>query len=255
MVGSASSPAWIAFVPGSAWSQSPVPAALLESGHLLSVGEIVDPDDWRDAESVLGEAGESRVAAPTETQYDLLYVPLVVAGRTLAPGDHLQTFRLDRRIHDPSTHEPLGRLLLPTGTGVVDSIGPEAARLRVTDAFHPIVIGDHVRLAGPGGGSAPLASAPATASGRIVAFQEEKAIQAPYDRLFLRPEPAGGLAPGQVVDLYRPGEVRDGTRLPDEEIGRALVVRVDGELAAAVLFELSRSDLAVGDRFRPPRTP
>ena len=98
--------AWIAFVPGSARSQSPVPAALLEPGHLLSVGEIVDPDDWRDAESVLGEAGESRVAAPTETQYDLLYVPLVVAGRTLAPGDHLQTFRLDRRIHDPSTHEP-----------------------------------------------------------------------------------------------------------------------------------------------------
>ena len=125
----------------------------------------------------------------------------------------------------------------------------------VTFVRFGLVVGavHHVRLAG--GGSAPLAPAPATASGRIVAFQEEKAIQAPYDRLFLRPEPAGGLAPGQVVDLYRPGEVRDGTRLPDEEIGRALVVRVDGELAAAVLFELSRSDLAVGDRFRPPRTP
>lgn len=247
--------AWIAVLPGGARAQSSVPVALLEPGHLLSVSEIVDADAWRDAERVLGGEGESRVEAPTETQYDLLHVPLVVAGRSLTIGDRLQTFRLDRRIHDPTTHEPLGHLLLPTGTGIVDSLGPETARLRVTDAFHPIVIGDYVRRVESAGGSASPATAPATSWGNIVAFQEEKAIQAPYDRMFLRPEPPNGLHAGQVVELYRPGEVRDGASLPDEEIGRALIVRVDGELAAAVLFELFRSDLAVGDRFRPPRNP
>ena len=37
-------------------------------------------------------------------------------------------------------------LLLPTGIGIVDSLAGETARVRVSDAFHPILVGDGVRI-------------------------------------------------------------------------------------------------------------
>ena len=230
-------------------AQDALPTQLLEPDYLLSVGEIVDRGTWRDVETVVGAEGETRVIYSTQTQYDLLHVPRIVAGRALAPGDRLQFFRLERRIADPATREPLGTLLLPTGLGTVDSLAGETVRVRVTDAFHPIVVGDRIRLVTA---TEPVvAGAGASSSeGRIVAFQEEKAIQSPFDRMFLRPEAAGGLAPGQVVELYRPGERRGDVQLPDEVVGKAMIVRVDGVLAAAVTFELERADLAVGDLFR-----
>jgi hypothetical protein len=231
--------------------ETPIPA-LLEPDFLLSVGDVVDPDRWRDAATVVGSSAETGIADRSHAQYDLVYVPRVVEGRSLSAGDAVQLFRIDRRIDDPATLEPLGRLLLPTGTGLVDSLAGETARVRISDAFHPILLGDRVRNVSDAMRTWPAAvSAAGGSGGRIVAFQEEKAIHPPFDRLFLRPEVAGGTAPGQVVQLYRPGEMRDGVRLPDTILGKAMVVRAEGPIAAAVTYELERSDLAPGDLFRP----
>ena len=227
----------------------PPPTALLEAEYLLSVGEVVDAARWQDAETVVGAAAETMVTDRSQTQFDLLYVPRVVEGRTLVPGDVIQFFRLDRRIDDPTTREPLGTLLLPTGVGRVDSLGGETATVRATHAFHPILLGDRVRLVGGTVGSVAGVGVGGSSAGRVVAFQEEKAIHPPFDKLFLRPETGDPVAPGQVVELYRPGPVRDGVRLPEVILGRAMVVR-SGGIAAAVSFELERPDLAPGDLYR-----
>lgn len=234
----------------SAQIDPPVPA-LLEADFLLSVGEVVDAGRWHDAETVVGATTETRVTERSQTQFDLVHVPRIVEGRSLSEGDLVQFFRLERRIDDPATGEPLGTLLLPTGVGRVDSLAAETARVRVTDAFHAIVVGDRVRIVTDDTGSRPAAIVAAgEPGGRVVAFQEEKAIHPPFDRLFLRPEIAGSVSPGQVVELYRPGPVRDGVRLPDLVLGKAMVVR-GGGIAAAVTYELDRADLAPGDLYRP----
>ena len=237
---------------GSLTAQVEVPmSALLEPGFLLSMGEIVDPASWSDAETVVGSAGETIVLEHSHTPFDLLYVPRTVEGRSLTAGDRVQFFRLDRRIGDPATGEPLGRLLLPTGVARVEAIEGEIATVRVTDAFHPILVGDRVRLVNETDEAWPTATvAPGSAGGRIVAFQDEKAIHPTFDKLSLRPEAAGAAGPGQVVELYRPGCVRDGVQLPDRVLGKAMVVRVEGALAAAVTFERKGSDLAPGDLYR-----
>jgi hypothetical protein len=225
--------------------------ALLEPGYLLSVGEVVDPARWRQAETVLGAAGETLVTDRSQTQFDVVHVPRVLEGRALEPGDGVQFFRLERRIDDPATGETLGTLLLPTGAGRVEGLDGETAIVRVTDAFHAILVGDGVRFVT----GAQTAAGPGTPAGgtggTVVAFQEEKAIHPPYDKLFLRPDAAGSTAAGQVVELYRPGPVRDGVQLPDVVLGKALVVRGAGTVAAAVTYELDRPDLAPGDRYRP----
>jgi hypothetical protein len=240
--------------PAAAQTGAPL-SALLEADYLLSVGEVVDAARWRESESVVGAAADTMVTERSQTQFDQLYVPRVVEGRTLMPGDMLQFFRLDRRIDDPTTREPLGTLLLPTGVGRVDSLAGETAAVRVTQAFHPILLGDYVRLAGEANGSPQGAGAVVGSStGTVVAFQEEKAIHPPFDKLFLRPAAGAPVAPGQVVELYRPGPVRDGVRLPDLILGKAMVVRAGGGVAGAVSFELEQADLAPGDLYRalPP---
>lgn len=237
---------------GSAAAQADPPlTALLEADYLFSVGEIVDPAAWRDAETVVGAAADTMVTDRSQTQYDMLYVPRVVEGRTLSPGDVVQFFRLERRVDDPTTREPLGTLLLPTGAGRVDSLAGETAAVRVTHAFHPIVVGDRVRLAADGGSPQAAGAFGEGSGGRVVAFQEEKAIHPPFDKLFLRPEAGGLVAPGQVVELYRPGAVRDGVRLPELILGKAMVVRAGGGVAAAVSFEVEHPGLAPGDLYRP----
>lgn len=225
--------------------------ALLKPEYLLSVGEVVDAARWTDAEAVVGAAGETMVTDRSQTQYDLVYVPRVVEGRTVGTGDLVQFFRLERRIDDPVTGETLGTLLIPTGVGRVEVLDGETAGVRVTDAYHAIVVGDLVRLATLEEVVAQGAGLAGGAGGRVVAFQEEKAIHPPFDKLFLRPEIAGSAAPGQVVELYRPGAVRDGVRLPDLVLGKAMVVRGGGGIAAAVTYELERPDLAPGDLYRP----
>ncbi len=229
----------------------PPVAALLEPEYVLSVGEIVDAGRWRNAAAVVGAAGETLVTDRSQTQFDLVHVPRVIEGRSLVTGDLVQLFRLERRIDDPVTGEALGTLLLPTGVGRVESLDGETAGVRVTDAYHAIVVGDRVRVVTEADLEARVAGFAGGTGGLVVAFQEEKAIHPPFDKLFLRPEVAGSVAPGQVIELYRPGKVRDGVQLPDLVLGKAMVVRGGGGVAAAVTYELERPDLAPGDLFRP----
>ena len=235
---------------GRAQSEAPV-RALLEPGFLLSVGEVVDAARWQDAEAVVGAAGETMVTDRSQTQYDLVHVPRVVEGRSLALGDVVQFFRLERRIDDPVTGEPLGRLLLPTGVGRVEALDGETAAARVTDAFHAVLVGDRVRVVTDSDITAPAPAFAGGPGGRVVTFQEEKAIHPPFDKLFLRPDAAGSTAPGQVIELYRPGPVRDGVQLPDVVLGKAMVVRAGATVVAAVTYELEGPDLAPGDLYRP----
>lgn len=230
--------------------------ALTEPDFLLSVGSLVDPAGM-DSAAVLGAEKESATRGQILTASDRLYVPAVVGGGPLIVGDWVQMFRITRTIRDPLTDEPLGRLLLPTGVGQVDSLAGATVRVRVSDAYHPILIGDRVRAITEG--DTTLATAAAgwmgPAEGQILAFQQEKAIHPPFDILFLAQPQDGALAPGEVVLLYRPGPAVEGLQLPEEIIGRAMVVRPQGRVAAAVVTESYRSDLAVGDRYRREAPP
>lgn len=230
--------------------------ALSEPDFLLSVGAIVDTAGHRPFAIVLGAEGELGIRDRSLTASDRLFVPSVVDGRPLRFDDAIQFFRLTRRISDPVTQEALGRLLVPTGVGRVDSLAAGTVRVRVTDAFLPILIGDGVRAIVDADTVPYLqAAAPGNAEGHVVAFQQEKAIHPPFDVLFLRQSRPGALARGETVLLYRPGPMVDETRLPDIILARAKIVRPDGLLAAAVLTETYRSDLAAGDRYRREEAP
>lgn len=228
--------------------------ALDEPDFLLSVGMILDVPP--DSAVVLGARKEHPIRERSLTIEDRLYIPSLVSGRPLGLSDMVQFFRITRSVRDPVTDEPLGRLRVPTGVGRVDSLAGGIARVRVTDAYLPILIGDLVRVVT----EADTTRADGTGStgpveGYVVAFQQDKAIHPPFDVLFLRPSYPAAFGPGEVVLLHRPGPVVKGLQLPEILIARAVVVRPEGLLPAAVVMESYRSDLKVGDRFRREEPP
>lgn len=234
-------------------SVAPIPA-LLEPTFLLSVGRIVDADQHRGDAVILGSTRELAIRDQSLTTPDLVFVPRELRGRLLMTGDIVQFYRIERVVLDPWSGERLGRILVPTGIGTVDSVSGDNARVRISHGFLPILIGDFARPVAeidtlPAWSSAPAPSG-SLVEGAVVAFEEDKAIVPPFDRIFLRASETSALVPGDVVLVDRPGPVVDGRRLPDVAIGRAMVVIAEGRLATAVLYETYRSDIVPGDRFR-----
>lgn len=239
----------LAAVPAAAQepARAPVPA-LLEPDVLLAVGRLVESN--HDPEEVLGSEKEGQIEDRSLTVFDHVYVPLVVGERPVEPGDRLRTFRLGERVVDPVTGAPAGRVLAPTGVVVVDSLAHEVAVARVEHAFAAIEVGDGVEAVTTADTTAPRTAPVVGAEGYVLAFQEPKELHPTYDVVFLRLASPAALTPGSVVDILHPGGRRDGRRLPDVRGGRAMVVRVRGDVAAAVLYGVRRSDLEVGLPFR-----
>ncbi len=226
--------------------------AVAEPAFLLSLPWLEPPGTDLDEARVLGAEREGVTSDRSLTTWDRVFLPLVVGGRRLVPGDAVQFYRVGHAAEDPETRERLGRVAVPSAVAVVDSLAGDVSRALVTDAFAPVLVGDLARTVTEADSTwAPAPDPrPIGAEGLVVAFQVEKATVPPLDRLFVRRTAGPPPAPGDRLLLYRPGPIREGRRLPDLVMGWALVVRTQGDVALAVLIEADRSDLSVGDLFR-----
>ncbi len=229
----------------------PIPA-LLEPTFLLATPRIVDAGSIDARDVILGTTRELAIQDQSLTAPDRVFVRADLGGRSLKLGEVIQFYRVERVLSDPWTGEPLGNVMRPTGIGVVDSMAGETVRAQLTHGFHPVLIGDYARPVEEADTlvTTRLASGSVVVEGPVAGFPDDQAILPPFDAIFVRSTAPFDLAPGDVILLDRPGAEVDGRRLPDVPIGRAMIVRVDGRLAAAVLYETIRSDLTPGDRFR-----
>lgn len=224
-------------------------ASFDKPSFLLSVGSVVDSDEIDDAGRILSTPLETVIRDQSLSPPDRIHVPRVIEGSALEPGDRLLLFQKARKIVDPVTEEALGTLLLPTGVAEVEGLEGEVATARLWRGFRPVQVGDRVRRVTPADTLPPMGGERARrAEGRLVAFQEEKALHPPFDVTFLRDD-ARELTAGDVVLLFREEETAGGRELPEVRLGLAVVVR-PGRVAAAVLTRMLRSDLVAGVRYR-----
>jgi len=226
-----------------------------EPRFLLSVGSIVEPDEIDHGARVLGTEREGAIRERSLTPPDRVHVPRVIDERPLGIGQRLQLYRTGETILDPVDETPLGLLRVPTGIGEVDTVAGEAATVRLTRAYRPVQVGDYVRTVGPADTLPPVASGERLrpVEGRVVAFQEEKAVHPPMDIVFLRDDDRA-LEAGDVVLVFRPGPRSEGVELPEVRVAVAVIVR-PGRVPAAILTRTFRSDVGVGDLYRRTTLP
>jgi len=225
-------------------------ASFGEPRFLLSVGAIVEPVEIDREARVLGTERESAIREQSLSPPDRVHVPRVIDERPLGIGQRLQLYRTGETILDPVDGTPLGVLRVPTGMGEVDTLAGEIATVRLVRAYRPVQVGDYVRTVGPADTLPPIASGEnlRPVEGRLVAFQEEKAVHPPFDVVFLRDDDRA-LEAGDVVLLFRPGPRSEGVELPEVRVAVAVVVR-PGRVPAAILTRTFRSDVGVGDLYR-----
>lgn len=231
--------------------------AVGEPAFLLSLGWLAQTREDTGAAVILGSVGEGHSPDGSLTTFDRIFLPPIVEGRRMVPGDVVQLYRLERIVADPTTYERLGVLAVPSGVATVDSLAGEVIRATITDAFGPVLLGDRARPVAEADTIwvAPASVSPIGAEGVVVDFQTQKAIVPPYDRVFVRRREGPALMPGDRVWFYRPGPIRQGLQLPDLEIGRGVVVRTQGDVAVTILLDVRRADLTPGDRFREEAPP
>jgi hypothetical protein len=216
--------------------------AAIAAGYVAAESAL--DDDGR----VLATATEGSLVERSLSVFDVIYVDRSFDGRVATVGDTLLVYKRGRELDSPDSDASLGRIVYPTGLGVVTAVGNDVASVEIVRAFHPVLVGQQVQYLKPGPVALPEGER-GTGEGRVVGLRDRSAIQEPFAIIFLDVPPGGGLQVGQPVALVRPA-FQDGLALPEIEIGSALVLDVGATAATAAVTRLDRSDLTVGDSYR-----
>jgi hypothetical protein len=215
----------------------------------LAAGYVAPKASLEDDGRIVGSNTEGRIEERSLSVFDVVHVDRSFDGRGAAVGDTLLVYRDAGELQDPGTQASLGRVVYPTAVAVVTEVGADVASAVLTDAFAPVQAGQRVQYLKPPAAVLPAGERTA-GEGVVVGFRDRSAILEPYAVVYLDLARGGELAPGADVRLVRPA-TEGVRRLPDVEIGSARVLAVGETAATAVLLDLARSDLRIGDGYQP----
>ncbi|MBA2565892.1 MAG: hypothetical protein H0V09_10805 [Gemmatimonadetes bacterium] len=214
----------------------------LAAGYVAPAGAL--EDDGR----VLASATEGALAERSLSVFDVLHLDPAFDGRPAAVGDSVLIYRDARELEHPETGETLGRIVYPTGIATVMSLAGDVASAILTEGFDAVTAGQRVQYVRNRAGNFP-AGERVPGSGRVIGLRDRRAIVEPYAVLYVDLPPGTDLAPGDLLEVHRPAAAR-GRELPEIRLGAARVLDVGPSAATAIVIQLDRSDLAVGDSYR-----
>jgi hypothetical protein len=214
----------------------------------VAAGYVTPASALADDGEVLASTTEGDIAERSLTVFDVIHVDPTFDGRTAAIGDSLLVYRDRGDLRHPESDDVLGRVVYPTGIAVVTSLEGDVASAVITHGFAPVVAGQRVQYLRERQSPLP-AGERLLGEGLVVGFRERVAILEPYSVIYLDLSAGSDLRAGEEVRLVRPAS-EEGRELPEIEIGTARVLDVGQAAATALVLELARSDLEVGDRYR-----
>ncbi len=185
------------------------------------------------------------VAAPLvdlTNQYDRVYISHL-GGEPPEPGDRVLFLLFERRI------QPYGRVVRPTGIGVVTAVHEEVSTVIITSVFHKIEVGNAVVALEyfemeRGVFAQPVAAGP---TGELVALLDAQFVPMVGDLGFVNVGRDQGLTVGDEFEVFAPGRMSDmGYRVPEEPIAEGRVVRITEETATIRFFRQEHAAINVG---------
>jgi hypothetical protein len=185
--------------------------------------------------------GLIEVDRPGRIQLNERVLLALVAAGSVRAGDSLHLVRRGRGVRS------LGRVFHPTGIARVTAVEGNVATAVIDRVYGMITQGDLV-LPLPAfdapGEAAPVADA--GPEGRLLAFEEAAALHMTQDVAFIDLGYASGIRAGDEFAVYRARQARRWGVVPEVEIARLRVVRVDERTAAARVVALQHPALEAG---------
>lgn len=190
-----------------------------------------------------------------------------VRGADGAPGSRYRVYHVGGPLHDPDTGKMLGYEGLYVGEGRITESG-DPATMFLTETKREALIGDRLVFEDP---SLPLnffPKAPAQPiDGRIMSVVDGVSLIGTYQIVSLNVGADDGIVPGDVLSVYRTGEVVEDryaatrglrglfgnrrVRLPDVHAGELMVIRVMDEVSFGLIMHAT-SEIEVLDTVRNP---
>jgi hypothetical protein len=197
---------------------------------------------------VAGQLQNSTSEAQQLIDFDLGYVKLKTAAKK---GDQYAVYRTVKAIEHPITGEPYGYVVEVVGTVQVVDTSPVVASVEVMQAYRPIERGDFV---GPvlEASSKRVSPTPANieAKGYVIETLEAAESEvAEFSIVFIDLGSSQGVQVGNVFSVLERGDrfTRETEGLPNEEVGKIMVINVQDKASTAVVIR-SAHELGVGDK-------
>jgi hypothetical protein len=224
---------------------------LEEIDPFLSRSRIVNPGDLESAAYILQGSQQHLIVG----EGDAAYARGNFADNLPAYG----VYRKAEAIIDPVTRELLGVHAQGIGNVTVVTVANDIATLNVGRSYEEIRPGDRLL---PSDNEAVTAifepsSPDADISGLIIGVEKGVSQIGKLDVVFLNRGEREGLQIGNVLAIYKTGEVvadrvkGDKVALPDERAGLLMIFRTFEKMSFALVLETDRP-LAVGDKVRNP---
>jgi hypothetical protein len=222
---------------------TPARAPAVAAGEFYRAGFLAQERDVTPLGRIAERHSPSLITAsrPGRIQVnERVHLALVAAGSVRA-GDSLHLVRRGRGARS------LGRVFHPTGIARVTAVEGSVATVVIDRVYGMITEGDLV-LPLPAfdapGEAAPVAVA--GPEGRLLAFEEAATLHMTQDVAFIDLGHASGIRAGDEFAVYRGRQARRWGVVPEVEIARLRVVRVDERTAAARVVSLQHPALEAG---------
>ncbi len=175
---------------------------------------------------------------------------------TVRPGDTYQLMAIGKKVMHPVNHAPVGYLVNDLGVAEIVETTPSVAVAMVVDAKKEILRGSLVRPYIEPPEQVVRKTSDQKLLGYILTAADDKIALGQYDVIHIDLGAADGLEVGHALKIFRPRELSKAARemagreisLPDIDLGKAVVVDVQEDTAAAVIVEIGNLPLYRGDR-------
>ena len=168
-------------------------------------------------------------------------------------GDEYELIDIRERIRHPITRKKIGYQIVQVGKVKIEEITPSVAVGLITDAMFEIERGARLRPVVVIPPKIPRKFADQSLNGHIVAADEGKVALGQWDVIHVDIGAAAGLERGHQLDLFRVREttdyaLNDDLRLPNIDLGDAIVLEVRQNFSEALITKIGKVPLYRGDQ-------
>ncbi|PLX71785.1 MAG: hypothetical protein C0614_14275 [Desulfuromonas sp.] len=172
----------------------------------------------------------------------------------IAPGDLFDFVNLGKEVAHPISRKSIGYQSVKVGTVEITGVTPSVAVGIVTDSSREIVRGTKVRRYQAVPDKIALKDADEALQGYVVSADEGKLALGQWDVIHVDIGSEAGLEVGHQFDILRDRQAskfaldRKGLKLPDIDLGDAVVIEVRPRYAAALVTSISNLPIYRGDK-------
>ena len=210
---------------------------------ILAAGFIGDPREWPRGEIIGGESGETNMSIYSQVFID-------IGERDVEVGDTYIVVNQGPRVRHPEWGHRMGWKINVKGVIRIVDVETRTCQGVMVSVFDAIHSGDRV-IPATEVDSRPWKEFIPVQGGRagfVVARAKTDGNMHPYDMLFIDGGSEEGVRVGDLYILKRSQTERGRLRFYEQELGRAVVIAVQGKTATLMMLSLTSSDIAAGEK-------